>query len=313
MEGEAVEFGSRALDAPGFDLLPVLIGSESRFAVVTEVTLKLTPKPPTAQIIVASFNDLEASGDAFAAMLRAGIIPAGLEIMNRLATRAAEASTQAGYDLNAAAILLCESDGTPEAVAEEIARIGTVLKRYGATRLQIPRSEAERQRFWSGRQNTFPAASRTSPDFFCIDAAIPRRNLGKLLKLIGEMQIRYALRCINVFCAGDGNLHPLILFNGSHRKERLRAEAFGTEIVKACVKFGGTITGKHGVELDKINLTYLALSPEEHAACFAIKQAFDPAGLLNSDQAIPIRGRGADCGCRPKCSGLLPHAEPQRL
>jgi glycolate oxidase len=313
MEGEIVEFGSLAPDSPGLDLLAVLIGSEGMFAVVTEVTVRLIPKPQTAQVIMASFDDVEKGGEAVAAIIAAGLIPAGLEMMDKPATRAVEEFVKAGYDIEAEAILLCESDGTPEEVAEEIDRMTSVLRAHGATRIQVSRSEPERLRFWSGRKNAFPAAGRVSPDYYCMDGTIPRRSIGLLLKRIAEMEHRYALRCMNVFHAGDGNMHPLILFNGSDVDEWHRAEAFGADILECCVELGGTITGEHGVGIEKINSMCVQFSPEERDAFFAVKRAFDPASLLNPDKGIPSRARCAEYGKMHIRGGLLPHPELQRF
>ena len=212
MDGEVLELGSEALDAPGLDLLSVFIGSEGMLGVATEVTVKLIPKPSLARVIMASFDDVEVAGRAVAAIIAAGIIPAGLEMMDQAATHMVEPFAQAGYDLNAQAILLCESDGTPEEVADEIARMSKVLEESGATRIQVSQSEQERLQFWAGRKNAFPAAGRVSPDYYCMDGTIPRKRLGEMLKAIAAMQTQYNLRCPNVFHAGDGNLHPLILF-----------------------------------------------------------------------------------------------------
>ncbi len=313
MEGEVVEFGSLALDTPGLDLLSVVIGSEGMFVVVTEVTVKLLPKPQLAQVIMASFDDLEKGGNAVAAIIAAGIIPAGLEMMDKPATRAVEEFVKAGYDLDAAAILLCESDGTTEEVSEEIERMTVVLRDHGATRIQVSRSEAERLRFWSGRKNAFPAAGRISPDYYCMDGTIPRRSIGVLLKRITEMETRYQLRCMNVFHAGDGNMHPLILFNGNDMDDWHRAEAFGTDILEACVELGGTVTGEHGVGIEKINSMCVQFSPEERDAFFAVKRAFDPASLLNPDKGIPTRARCAEYGKMHIRGGLLPHPELPRF
>ncbi|WP_254916020.1 FAD-linked oxidase C-terminal domain-containing protein [Pandoraea sp. PE-S2T-3] len=313
MDGDVVEFGSHALDSPGLDLLSVFIGSEGMFCVVTEITVKLVPKPQVAQVVMASFDDVEAGGNAVAAIIAAGIIPAGLEMMDKPATQAVEEFVHAGYDLNAAAILLSESDGTAEEVAEEIARVSAVLRASGATRIQVSTSEAERLRFWSGRKNAFPAAGRISPDYYCMDGTIPRRTIGTLLKRIEAMEGQYGLRCINVFHAGDGNMHPLILFNGNDLDEWHRAEAFGSDILEACVELGGTVTGEHGVGIEKINSMCVQFSPEERDAFFAIKRAFDPAGLLNADKAIPTRARCAEYGKMHVRNGLLPHPDLPRF
>jgi glycolate oxidase len=313
MEGEIVEFGSLAPDAPGLDLLAVLIGSEGMFAIVTEVTVKLIPKPQTAQVIMASFDDVVKGGDAVAGIIAAGIIPAGLEMMDKPATRAVEEFVNAGYDLDAAAILLCESDGTSEEVADEIVRMTAVLREQGATRIQISRSENERLRFWSGRKNAFPAAGRISPDYYCMDGTVPRRSIGPLLTRIEVMEKKYGLRCINVFHAGDGNMHPLILFNGNDMDEWHRAEAFGCDILEACVELGGTVTGEHGVGIEKINSMCVQFSPEERDAFHAVKRAFDAPGLLNPDKGIPTRARCAEYGKMHVRGGLLPHPDLPRF
>lgn len=313
MDGDIVEFGSLAPDSPGLDLLAVMIGSEGMFAVVTEVTVKLIPKPQTAQVVMASFDDVVKGGQAVAGIIAAGIIPAGLEMMDKPATRAVEAFVGAGYDLDAAAILLCESDGTPEEVADEIVRMTAVLREQGATRLQISRSEAERLRFWSGRKNAFPAAGRISPDYYCMDGTVPRRSIGPLLARIEAMEGKYGLRCINVFHAGDGNMHPLILFNGNNPDELRRAEEFGAEILETCVEFGGTITGEHGVGIEKINSMCVQFSQAERDAFFAVKRAFDPAELLNPTKGIPTRARCAEYGKMRVSGGLLPHPELPRF
>ena len=313
MQGEVIELGSCAPDVPGLDLLAVFIGSEGMFAVVTEVTVKLVPKPRTAQVIMASFDDVERGGEAVAAIIAAGIIPAGLEMMDRGAIHAVEDFIHAGYDLDAEAILLCESDGVPEEVSEEIARMSDVLEGSGATRIAVSRDEAERLRFWSGRKNAFPAAGRVSPDYYCMDGTIPRRTIGTLMRRIGELSRTHRLGCLNVFHAGDGNMHPLILFNGNDADEWQRAEAFGADILEACVELGGTITGEHGVGIEKINSMCVQFSPAERDCFFAVKHAFDPSGLLNADKAIPTRARCAEYGRLHVHRGAVPHPELPRF
>jgi len=294
--GEPIEFGSEALDTPGLDLLALAIGSEGMLAVVTEVTVKLVPTPPLARVLMASFDDVVTAGDAVAAIIAAGIIPAGLEMMDRKATIAVEQFVHAGYDLDAAAILLAESDGTPEEVADEIERMERVLREAGATAVRVSGSEAERLLFWSGRKNAFPAAGRLSPDYYCMDGTIPRRMIGRMLEAISQMEDRHSLRCINVFHAGDGNLHPLILFDANDADQWQRAERFGAEILELCVEFGGTVTGEHGVGIEKINSMCVQFTPEEREAFFAVKRAFDPAGILNPGKAIPTLARCAEYG-----------------
>ena len=296
IEGEVIEFGSAALDAPGLDLMALVIGSEGMLVVVTEALVKLVPKPQLARVLMASFDDVVKAGDAVAAIIGAGIIPAGLEMMDRKATAAVEPFVKAGYDLQAEAILLAESDGTPEEVEEEIARMQQVLRDAGATQLVVSGSEAERLRFWSGRKNAFPAAGRVSPDYYCMDGTIPRKNLGRMLSAIAEMERTYSLRCMNVFHAGDGNLHPLILFDANQPGEWERADRFGADILELCVELGGTVTGEHGVGIEKINSMCVHFSPAERAAFFSVKRAFDPPGLLNPGKAIPTLARCAEYG-----------------
>jgi glycolate oxidase len=311
--GEIVEFGGLAPDSPGLDLFSVFIGSEGMLAVVTEVTVKLIPKPQIAKVIMASFDDIEKGGNAVAAVIGAGIIPAGLEMMDQPATRAVEEFVHAGYDIDAQTILLCESDGTPEEVAEEISKMSEVLKASGATRLQVSETEAERLKFWSGRKNAFPAAGRVSPDYYCMDGTIPRRQIAELLKRIKVMEEKYQLGCMNVFHAGDGNMHPLIMFNGADHAQWLRAEDFGSEILEACVELGGTITGEHGVGIEKINSMCIQFSELERNLFWGIKASFDTQKLLNPDKAIPTLHRCAEYGRIRISKGILPHPELERF
>ena len=313
ISGDVVEFGGLAPDAPGLDLLPIFIGSEGMLAVVTEVTVRLVPKPQIAKVIMASFDDLQKGGQAVADVIAAGIIPAGLEMMDQPATKAVEEFVRAGYDTNAATILLCESDGTPEEVEEEIARMSEVFKGSGAIRIQVSENEAERLRFWSGRKNAFPAAGRISPDYYCMDGTIPRRHISELLKRIQAMEVKYGLRCMNVFHAGDGNMHPLILFNGADHDEWLRAEEFGADILETCVALGGSITGEHGVGIEKINSMCVQFGEDERNLFWGVKAAFDPNKLLNPDKAIPTLNRCAEYGRMKISNGQLPHPELERF
>src|SRR6187402_3240407 len=294
--GEPVEFGGDALDGPGLDLLSVVIGSEGMLAVAVEVTVKLLPKPQTARCVLASFADVRQAGDAVAAVIAAGIIPAGLEMMDRPMTAAVEAFVHAGYDLDAAAILLCESDGTPEEVEHEVARMIEVLEKAGATRLQASGSEAERLRFWSGRKNAFPASGRISPDYMCMDSTIPRKRLADMLEAIADMEKRHGLRCANVFHAGDGNLHPLILFDANDADQLHRCELFGADILETSVAMGGTVTGEHGVGVEKLNSMCVQFSPAECEQMFGVKRGFDSRGLLNPGKVIPTLNRCAEYG-----------------
>jgi len=313
IDGEPVDFGSEAPDTPGYDLLALAIGSEGLLAVVTEVTVKLLPKPQLAQVVMASFDDVEKAGAAVAALIGAGIIPAGLEMMDQPATRAVEAFVHADYDVDAAAILLAESDGTPEEVEAEIAAIRAVLEAAGATRMTVSRDEAERLRFWSGRKAAFPAMGRISPDYYCMDGTIPRRRLGEVLRFIGALEKKYGLRCPNVFHAGDGNLHPLILFDANDPQELERTEQFAAEVLEKCVEVGGTITGEHGVGVEKINQMCVQFRTEELEAFHAVKQVFDPKGLLNPGKAVPTLHRCAEFGRMRVHLGQLKHPELPRF
>jgi glycolate oxidase len=313
IDGEPVSFGSEALDAPGYDLLALVIGSEGMLAVITEVMVKLLPKPQTARVVMASFDDVETAGHAVAAIIAAGILPAGLEMMDKPATRAVEEFVHAGYDLEAAAILLCESDGTPEEVEDEIARVQEVLARAGATRTSVSRDEAERLRFWSGRKAAFPAMGRISPDYYCMDGTIPRKRLGEVLNFIGDMERKYGLRCPNVFHAGDGNLHPLILFDAASADELRRTEQFAAEVLEKCVAVGGTITGEHGVGVEKIDQMCVQFAPDELETFHALKRAFDAKGLLNPGKAVPTLRRCAEFGRMSVHRGQLPHPELPRF
>ncbi len=312
-EGEAVTFGSTALDAPGLDLLAVVTGSEGMLAVVTEVTVKLVPKPMLARCIMASFDDVRKAGDAVAAVIAAGIIPAGLEMMDKPMTAAVEDFVKAGYDLNAEAILLCESDGTPEEVEEEIGRMSAVLHEAGATAIAVSRDEAERLRFWSGRKNAFPASGRISPDYMCMDSTIPRKRLADILLAIAEMEKKYQLRCANVFHAGDGNLHPLILFDANDPDQLRRCELFGADILETSVAMGGTVTGEHGVGVEKINSMCVQFSAEENAQMFGVKRAFDPRGGLNPGKVIPTLHRCAEYGKMLVRGGQISHPDLPRF
>ncbi|MFZ5548431.1 MAG: FAD-linked oxidase C-terminal domain-containing protein [Pseudomonadota bacterium] len=313
VEGEPVEFGGEALDAPGLDLLPLVVGSEGMLAVITEVTVKLTPKPQTARCIMASFDDIRRAGDAVAAIIGAGIIPAGLEMMDKPMTAAVEDFVHAGYDLDAEAILLCESDGTPEEVEEEIGRMMDVLAGCGATRMEVSANEAQRLKFWSGRKNAFPASGRISPDYMCMDSTIPRKRLADILIAIAQMEKKYGLRCCNVFHAGDGNLHPLILFDANDADQLHRCEAFGAEILETSVAMGGTVTGEHGVGVEKLNSMCVQFSPEEIAQMEALKRAFDPQALLNPGKVLPTLQRCAEYGKMHVKKGLLPFPELERF
>jgi glycolate oxidase len=313
IEGEPVEFGSDALDTPGLDLLSLIIGSEGMLAITTEVTVKLVPKPQLARCIMASFDDIRKAGDAVAAVIAAGIIPAGLEMMDKPMTAAVEDFVHAGYDLTAEAILLCESDGTPEEVEEEIGRMAQVLTAHGATKIAVSNDEAERLRFWSGRKNAFPASGRISPDYMCMDSTIPRKRLADILLAIQEMEKKYNLKCANVFHAGDGNLHPLILFDANDADQLRRCELFGADILEISVAMGGTVTGEHGVGVEKLSSMCVQFSMAENAQMFGIKRAFDAHSLLNPGKVIPTLQRCAEYGKMLVRSGAIKHPDLPRL
>ncbi|MBS0445457.1 MAG: FAD-binding protein [Proteobacteria bacterium] len=311
--GEPIEFGSEALDAPGLDLLSVIVGSEGMLAVTTEVTVRLIPKPQLARCIMASFDDVRKAGAAVARIVAAGIIPAGLEMMDKPMTAAVEDYVHAGYDLEAQAILLCESDGTPEEVAEEIAHMEAVLDSSGATRIEVSESEAQRLKFWSGRKNAFPASGRISPDYMCMDSTIPRKRLADMLLAIQAMEQKYGLACCNVFHAGDGNLHPLILFDANDPDQLHRCELFGADILETSVAMGGSVTGEHGVGIEKLGSMCVQFSAEENAQMHALKAAFDPAGTLNPGKAIPTLRRCAESGKMLVRKGALAFPELPRF
>ena len=313
VDGERIELGGPAPDSPGLDLLALAIGSEGLLLVVTEVIVRLIPRPPCAQLVMASFADVHSAGSAVAAVIAAGIIPAALEMMDRKATAAVEPFVHAGYDLEAAAILLVESDGTPEEVREQVQEIEHVLRAAGATALRVSGYEAERLLLWSGRKSAFPAAGRMSPDYYCMDGTIPRKHVGRALEAIEQMATRYELRCMNVFHAGDGNLHPVILFDANEPGSWQRADRFGAEILELCVSLGGTITGEHGVGLEKLNSMCVQFSPAERAGFFAVKEAFDPQGLLNPGKLIPTLVRCAEYGRMHVHAGALPHPDLPRF
>lgn len=313
VEGEPLECGSAALDTPGFDLLAALIGSEGMLAIATEVTVRLIPKPLVARCIMASFDDVRKAGDAVAAVIAAGMIPAGLEMMDKPMTAAVEDFVHAGYDLTAQAILLCESDGTPEEVEEEIGRMTGVLQSCGATAVSVSQSEAERLRFWSGRKNAFPASGRISPDYMCMDSTIPRKRLADMLLAIAEMEKKYGLRCANVFHAGDGNLHPLILFDANDAEQLRRCEQFGADILETSVAMGGTITGEHGVGVEKLNSMCAQFTAAENRQMLALKAAFDPLCLLNPGKLIPTLNRCAEYGRMLVRGGQIAHPDLERF
>ena len=313
VEGELLSIGGSGLDAAGYDLLALMTGSEGMLAVIVEVTVGLLPKPESARVVLAAFDDVVKAGSAVGEIIAAGIIPAGLEMMDKLAIQAAEDFVHAGYPRDAQAILLCELDGTHAEVAEHIARVREILNARGATEVRTAKDEQERMTFWQGRKAAFPAVGRISPDYYCMDGTIPRKRLPEVLKAISELSAEYQLPVANVFHAGDGNLHPLILFDANKPGELERTEAFGGRILELCVAVGGTITGEHGVGMEKIDQMCVQFQSAELSQFHAVKAAFDPLGLLNPGKAVPTLHRCAEFGAMHVHHGELPFPELERF
>ncbi len=313
IEGDIITVGGAALDSAGFDVLALMNGSEGMLGVMVEILVRLLPVPEIAKVVMASFDSLENAGQAVADVIAAGIIPAGLEMMDNNAIRAAEAFVHAGYPVEATAILLCELDGTHEEVEELLGEVEAVLQRAGATGLWIAKNDEERIRFWAGRKAAFPAVGRLSPDYYCMDGTIPRRQLASVLQQIDAMSQKFQLEVANVFHAGDGNLHPLILFDASKPGELDRAEAFGEQILTLCVDVGGSVTGEHGIGVEKLRPMCAQFAPAELSAFFAVKAAFDPAGLLNPGKAVPTLQRCAEFGAMHVHHNHLPHPDLPRF
>jgi glycolate oxidase len=291
VDGEIITVGNGGLDSAGPDLMALIIGSEGMLGVVTEVTVRLLPKPSHCQVVLASFADVESAGDAVSAVIAGGIIPAGFEMMDNNAVRAAEAFAEAGYDTEAAALLLCELDGSAGEVQDGIGKVVNVFEQYGATSVRVSQDEAERDLYWKGRKSAFPAIGRISADYYCMDGTIPRRMLSRVLRGISELSTEFGLRVANVFHAGDGNMHPLILFDESKPGELDKAEAFGAKILELCVEVGGCITGEHGVGVEKLKQMLIQFDAPELALLNGIKDAWDPEGLLNPGKGVPTLKR----------------------
>jgi len=313
VDGELVTIGSGALDSSGYDLLALMNGSEGLLGIIVEVTVKLLVNPESARVIMASFDDVEKAGNAVSGIIAAGTVPAGLEMMDNPAIRATEDFVHAGYDVEAAAILLCELDGTPEEVEDEIQQVQRVLEQHGCVRVQVAADEAQRQLFWSGRKAAFPAVGRISPDYYCIDGTIPRKTLGGVLNRIDDLSREYGQRVVNVFHAGDGNLHPLILYDGNVEGELERTEQLAGKILEMCIEVGGTITGEHGVGMEKIDHMCVQFNAAELTQFHAVKEAFDPHRLLNPDKAVPTLHRCAEFGAMHVHNGQLKFPELERF
>ncbi|MGR9106528.1 MAG: FAD-linked oxidase C-terminal domain-containing protein [Gammaproteobacteria bacterium] len=313
VEGDILEVGGTGLDSPGFDLLALMTGSEGMLGVIVEITVKLLPIPETARVLMASFSSVQQAGDAVAAIIAAGIVPAGLEMMDNPAIRAAEDFVRVGYPIEAAALLLCESDGNYDQVAEEIGKMHTILERSGAKEICEARDEAERRQLWAGRKAAFPAVGRIAPDYYCMDGTIPRHRLAEVLGRIAELAAHYGLGVANVFHAGDGNLHPLILYDANHPGDLERAEHFGSDILELCVAVGGTVTGEHGVGVEKINQMCFQFKEAELSQFHAVKKAFDEHSLLNPGKAVPTLNRCAEFGAMHVHRGKTAFPELERF
>ncbi len=313
MDGELLTLGGSGLDMPGFDLLALAIGSEGLLGVVVEVRVRLLPLQIQTQVLLAAFADVGAAGAAVAAIIAEGLLPAGLELMDNAAIRATEAFVNAGYPLDAAAILLCELDGMPEQVAADCARAAAILEKQGAVEIRRAIDDNERKRFWAGRKAAFPAVGRIASDYYCMDGTIPRKHLAEVLKQITGLAEKFQLAVVNVFHAGDGNLHPLILYDAGQPGDFDKAEQLGGKILELCVAFGGTITGEHGVGIEKIGQMCIQFQAAELQQFHRLKQAFDPYGLLNPGKAIPTLHRCAELGHMHVHQGKLPHPELERF
>ncbi|MGR9085969.1 MAG: FAD-linked oxidase C-terminal domain-containing protein [Gammaproteobacteria bacterium] len=313
VDGQSVTLGCHGLDGPGLDFLALMTGSEGLLGIVVEVTVRLLPIPEHSEIVLASFDDIEKAGRAVASIIASGLVPAGLEMMDKAAIHAVEAFMHAGYPEDAEAILLCELDGTQAQVEEDLDRACAVLESSEASELRIARTRQDKQAFWAGRKAAFPAVGRISPDYYCMDGTIPRRFLAHVLAAIAELSEKYGLAVANVFHAGDGNLHPLILYDADRPDELERAERFGGEILELCIAVGGTVTGEHGVGVEKIDQMCLQFSEKEIAQLHAVKQGFDEKGLLNPGKAVPSLHRCAELGRMHVHRGALPHPELERF
>ena len=311
--GDCLDIGGRHVDPEGYDLLGVVCGSEGLLGVITEVTVRILPRPETSRALLLGFDDVGAAGACVGGIIGAGIIPAGLEMMDSLAIRAAEDFARAGYPVAAAALLIVELDGTEGDVAAEVSAVERIARDSGASVIRASASDEERLTFWAGRKAAFPAVGQISPDYYCMDGTIPRHALPTVLARMAEMSAEYGLRVANVFHAGDGNLHPLILYDANTPGELERAEAFGAEILKLCVEMGGVLTGEHGVGVEKRDLMGEMFDEVDLAHQQRVKCAFDPEGRLNPQKMFPVLHRCAELGRMHVHGGRLPHPELPRF
>ena len=312
-DGELVTLGSETFDGPGYDLLALINGSEGMLGIIVEITVLLRPRATRTTVLLAPFDDIARAGDAVAAIIAAGVVPAGLEMMDKLTLEAAEAFVHAGYPTDAEALLICELDGSDIDVDAETAAVTKILRDAGASDIRVADDAAERARFWAGRKAAFPAVGRIAPDYYCMDGTIPRRHLGQVLERIGELSGQYGLTVGNVFHAGDGNLHPLILFDANQPGELEKAERLGGDILEACIEVGGTITGEHGVGIEKLDQMCSQFDSAELTQFHAVKAAFDPKGILNPGKGVPTLHRCAEFGMMHVHHGELPFPELPRF
>lgn len=313
IDGEVIRLGGKHFDSAGYDLMGVMTGSEGLLGVVTEVTVRILRKPPTARALLIGFAATEDAGNCVAAVIGAGIIPGGMEMMDRPAINAAEDFVQAGYPRDAEALLIVELDGPEAEVDHLIAKVEEIARANRAQSIRVSQSEAERLAFWAGRKAAFPAVGRISPDYYCMDGTIPRARLAEVLAKTSELSGRYGLRVANVFHAGDGNLHPLILYDANRPGEIERAEAFGADILRLCVEVGGVLTGEHGVGVEKRDLMGAMFDETDLAHQERLKCAFDPDGLLNPGKVFPTLHRCAELGRLHVHAGRLPHPDLPRF
>ena len=312
-DGELVTLGAETFDGPGYDLLALINGSEGMLGIIVEITVLLRPRAARTTVLLAPFDDIARAGDAVAAIIAAGVVPAGLEMMDKLTLEAAEAFVHAGYPTDAEALLICELDGSDIDVDAETAAVTRILRDAGASDIRVADDAAERARFWAGRKAAFPAVGRIAPDYYCMDGTIPRRHLGKVLERIGQLSGQYGLTVGNVFHAGDGNLHPLILFDANQPGDLEKAERLGGDILEACIEVGGTITGEHGVGIEKLDQMCSQFDSAELTQFHAVKAAFDPKGILNPGKGVPTLHRCAEFGMMHVHHGELPFPELPRF
>lgn len=313
IDGDELVLGGKAYDTPGYDYMALMIGSEGMLGVVTEVTVKLLPLPSHQSVLLGAFNDIERAGECVAGIISRGLVPSGLEMMDKLAVEAAEKYANAGYPIGAEAILLCEIDGGEVEVEQQSKEVQQLMKSFDAFKVDLARDAADCERLWRGRKSAFPAAGRIAPDYYCMDGTIPRSKIGSVLSAIASMSNKYQLAVANVFHAGDGNLHPLILYDASDKGQQHRTEEFGAEILECCIRAGGTITGEHGVGIEKIDQMCSQFSEDELEQFHLLRRVFDPHGLMNPGKAIPTLARCSEIGGMHVHGGKLPHPELDRF